>query len=50
MHKYITQRCYDGIFLYLKPEYILSAVKGLHNEGIISSAVPFILSQVTVPK
>ena len=52
MHKYnvIVYFILRGEFLYLKPEYILSAVKGLHNEGIISSAVPFILSQVTVPK
>ena len=47
---YIVYFILRGEFLYLKPEYILSAVKGLDNEGINSSAVPFILSQVTVPK
>ena len=39
-----------GEFLYLKHEYIPSSVKGIDNEGIISSAPSFILSQVTVPK
>ena len=53
MHKYIDMIVYfilRGEILYLKPEYILFADKGLDNEGIISSAPSFILSLVTVPK
>ena len=54
MHKYldilIVYFILRGEIVYLEPEYILSAVKGLDNDGIISSEAPFILSQVTVPK